>query len=63
MKETESKFVIKVGGLYFSGYYEDMNDTVYSTQIVNAVKFDSLEELDEAVEKFSIQGYAVGVSG
>lgn len=59
-------FIIKKNELYYVGsIVEDCEGSVeellYSTNILSAEKFKDLEELDTAVEKHSIAGYAVGV--
>lgn len=52
-------FVIKLNsGLYFYGEIE--GDSCFTTGKRHAVKFDTLEELAKVIDKYGIEGYAVG---
>ncbi len=54
-------FAIKCGEFYFVSYDEDLDESIFSTGTYQCKKFETLEELDECVEEYNIEGYAVAV--
>lgn len=54
-------YQIKCGGFYFVSYDSEVDEQIYSTNSASAKTFETLEDLDEACEKYGIQGYCVGV--
>ena len=56
-------FVIKFGTLHFKDYSPYTEELIYTNCKEQAMKFSTLEELDNCVASFNIEGYSVGVEG